>query len=254
MNSSFFLLFSLLLNRSRKSECTSCKAGLYAKDEGRTTCIQCEVGKYQELDKAVYIYDQDGLLVESESGYFYGNDEPRTFSCNKCPKGKYANEPESTYCKSCTKGQYANARGQSECLECGYGSASNSPQRITECQQCQPGTYQERKGNTSCLECPIGKRSETGAVSCQECSVGKAGIAGGSCAICHAGFYRGNTEIKNDTSGICEQCPTGFFVEEAQQTFCLKCDAGTYTDQKNSTICLNCPSSWFQIDKGKDKW
>jgi hypothetical protein len=113
------------------------------------------------------------------------------------------------------------------------------------------GGYQDGEGSTGCKAC-----SACSSGSRQSCG----GASEGYCVDCTPGRY-------TDTSGDCDDCPSGYFQSASNQpscTQCADCPAGSRNSCSNSFegycvdcvpgkfvregACVTCPASYYQPD------
>ena len=80
------------------TKCEPCYAGKFlksGKDNDRTACQECEIGRYQ-----------------SEQGQT---------ACVQCPAGQYQDETDQSACKECPTGKFKPVPGTHDCQECPEG-------------------------------------------------------------------------------------------------------------------------------------
>jgi len=105
------------------SYCSECLPGTY---KTASQCVQCEVGRYQDL------FTQT--------------------SCKRCPVGRYMDEVGSQMCKDCVKGRYQASIGASVCTDCQRGKYQYQTGMQT-CLYCPNGRSHILTGQTSPENC-----------------------------------------------------------------------------------------------------
>ena len=164
---------------SSPTDCTTCPAGYFQRNNHQTACTACVAGRYR-----IYGPGVNAVCRECPVGYY--NDEPGNpqMSCKECAAGYYSNEigaAECTACEAgksnlnntcvnCAVGYYNDEPGQSSCKECADGYYSNEI-GATECTACEAGRYSGPGANAVCEECLIGYyNDEPGQMSCKRCA------------------------------------------------------------------------------------
>ena len=120
----------------------------------------------------------------------------------------------------------------------------------TEQIKCPENTYSQFRGQEKCDICPHGKQASTNLDSCENCPKGTYGKSG-ICIDCPNGFF-------NDIAGNqhCPTCPTGSFDEapEGGAISCTRCPAGFYDDDLDvSTACIECRAD-YEIHRDFPHW
>jgi hypothetical protein len=107
----------------------NCPAGTYGPAlgaKGKSGCVDCPVGTYQDMDGS--------------------------FSCQTCAPNTFASSPGSTECVSCGDGYEVASSGSNFCNPCAPGSFRDSAASDT-CQECPAGTSSgEAAGQCSVCE------------------------------------------------------------------------------------------------------
>lgn len=178
-----------------------------------------------------YRYENDNLqsCKNCPSGFSSSNDRLSCFCppgnfisnnvCTECPLGYVSPSPDSTSCTICPTGKYFLLQDY----------------KRMSCRGCSAGRYQNEEGTTACKWCPAGKMTdyENGAKSCF-CPKGSS-LASGSCTVCPAGKFSGDTD-----SSSCTSCAAGFFSANAGAQSCTLCPGGFFQTEPESTSCVAC--------------
>jgi hypothetical protein len=190
-----------------RAECQPCPKGQYQGSAGATTCIECPVGQYLDLE---------GAAAEAV--------------CKNCPAGTLTYLPgkqSATECTGCTAGKFNSSMG--DCASCPVGrySTSESASSASGCLDCFAGTHMQAEGAASCESCPSGQFSGPGFRHCVLCSTNAgcpAGPTGEQCTgaqfgSCYYGFCSCEEGFGGDdcSVGSCTTCAGVFEVEGASR-------------------------------------
>lgn len=157
--------------------------------------------------------------------------------CTKCNTGYGMNS--SGDCEACGAGKASN--GEEACMNCEKGKYSSGTAN-TKCEICADGTYQDTEGQSSCKTC----ESKTDkCVACNKTS--------GVCERCQLGFYLENGACKECLPGtMCsngisqEVCPQGYYQSSPGQSSCIACPVGKYQANTGQTWCSSCDAGYYQ--------
>ena len=194
----------------KKSEkCTSCTAGTWSDQLAAwniSTCKNCTAGTWS-----------DQLAAWNLS------------TCKNCTAGSYSatlGASSDTSCVACDPGKYRIAPGAGhplECLDCPTGKFGNDTKKL--CLACPAGWHQDTRGKTKCTRCKHGATTDSqgGQAECLQCDEGK---------------YYSNTS--NDQSGVCRDCPKGFYQDAKGKRLCKQCETGKYGTSDKATNVKSC--------------
>ena len=182
--------------------CEYCPPGRFSDVKGAATCQECPAGYISK-----YEVDAKGKRAIV----------PRIPECVKCDKGKYAPDAGSFVCTDCELTSYADTKGSTSCTECEPGTYGNAENEGRKCTDCEFGRYAEKAGRVSCTSCAIGKSLIDKKTPCANCAAGRFSIEG-------TGDFAG--------TGICVDCPIGYFGEEPSMIACTSCAAIGYINEK----------------------
>ena len=162
--------------------------------------------------------------------------------CTDCALGQYRSGKTSKTAESCNKcprGWYANKGGQSNCLPCVPGSHQMNKGKI-QCPFCPQGWFADTIKSSTCTLCPIGQNADrTGSATCQRCIAGK---YGDGCMWCKAGQFRTGDDLE---STKCTLCPQGWSQEGAGRATCVPCDPGKHQNVTGSSRCDDCSAGTY---------
>jgi len=215
------------------------------------------------------------LDLSCKKGHYLAN----SYTCSKCPYGKYQDVDNQSACKDCTLGTYTPNTGSIQCADCPIGSQCPNP---TQAVACQPGYYQPNARSLSCIQCPPWEYQHNyGASQCNPCGLKhffnidkceccapgtysdvynatscKLAPAGtyvpfkdsSTFTVCKAGFYQ-----PSEGQSECLECTPGTFQDQTKSTICKPCDYGQYAPNKQSLSCLLCPVGHYQNETGKSE-
>ena len=149
--------------------------------------------------------------------------------CTDCPTGKYNDQSGRQSCKVCPNGQYNDQLKLTDvnnCKDCPLGRKGSGTNKVavTDCTPCSLGTYTGVTGLTACTDCPRGRYNDENllnANTCKECGSGKytAGTTTtnpSNCLDCGLGKHNPVAAA----SGVCQDCPIGYFTSVAAQAEC----------------------------------
>jgi hypothetical protein len=237
---------TLFLNNNLKSPgfCSSirkclckltCSPSTYQDQTSKTSCKNCQNGKYSLAGKSSCDYDKTNCPL--------GTHSHAETVCALCIKGQYNDENGQSRCKSCVTGQYNSQTGQSQCTDDCYAGSSIAEDK-SDCVHCASGQYQPEGGQSSCISCVTGKYSDlTKQTYCKSCLKGQYSDQVGSikCSRCQKGRW----QDLNSQSG-CKSCSLGKYVSTVGSVSCLDdCDAGSYIIEDKSS-CDVCPFGQWQ--------
>ncbi len=230
----------LLTTDSGKTECLACNGGTYQDRGGQDTCLACTAGTYASSEG-------ESLCKACTQGT-YQNQTKATTNCIECHAGDYQQDQGQTVCEKCQGGSYSADKGASSCTVCSPGAYQDQSEQ-SDCKECTGGTYQGQRGQSSCRTCIVGTYSGAKATICTECERGKYQDNPGNsqCKECAAGTYTDQTK-----STDCIGCTPGKFQEEAGQTKCESCPEGTYTYSGDVSLgsCSPCPIGTYGNEEG----
>ena len=176
-------------------KCEDCFTNSYQKEEGKTTCVSCEVGMSYQTKTTP--------CQECESGKF--GSEAGT--CLNCKEGKFQENKKSTSCKECQLGQQF-VSGSVPCRACELGRWGDT----TGCHDCETGMYSDEEGKTSCRSCGVNtfgvNPKSVSSSECEKCEEGRTtglieGASAANACLCESPtFYA-------DDKGDCVPCETG---------------------------------------------
>lgn len=125
-------------------------------------CLDCEVGRYADLNGAMPRCVDCPLGTISERGQS---------SCTQCARGKYQSwEFKGLRCVECESGTVASNNGSFACMQCDDGYFASEP-GMSECSRCGAGQV-NTAARDSCNVCPAGKYTTPGRQNCIHCPVG----------------------------------------------------------------------------------
>ena len=146
-----------------------CPKGTYSQPSGQVECRKCQPGKYQPYEwgygwcygcSGGYTCPEEGMssMVPCEAGKYstYGS-----LTCKQCPKGKYQRSAGRSYCNKCPKGYMCPAEGMSSVSGracppghwCPEESSSSSGAGATTALPCIAGTHNSETEQTSESAC-----------------------------------------------------------------------------------------------------
>ena len=197
-------------------------------------CLECATGKYQPLNIAT------------------------TNVCSDCGGGQFAASGSAVACSMCAIGQFQDLTSAVEytCKLCAPGSYQNSTKSVA-CTLCPPGkkltivgTSEDHDALDDCVDCPVLQFSPYKGQSedCYPCLT--ANVAGSStCAGCNPGTYK-------NRSGVCLNCPIGFYTNQQSLSQCKECPIGYFAVTKLSLDgilrydrCESCSRGTYGIQK-----
>ena len=148
-----------------QTECKKCGIGTYMWNKGAFVCIECEVGRYTDLEGQVSCKK----CKRSEGLYTPG---VGSTSCSLCPVGTDRYDSWGTSCRNCSPGSFADREGTEYCTSCNLGKYTNTT-GSTECTDCPPGTYAPTRGQDQCTLCEAGSFTDKPAqINCTLCPSG----------------------------------------------------------------------------------
>jgi surface protein len=256
--------------------CTSCTAGKYNDETGKTSeadCKSCAVGQYSAPSEAQCentdvcpkgTEDTDGQCTPCAAGKY--NDEPGqecevclpggdlmtkkystvgqsscVYTLMRCPAGTYA-IMSTQACNNCPVGKYSEQEGKTSaehCKACAVGKYNTKTGQNAQsaCEDCESGKT-SNNNNDACLDCAAGKYSDG---TCKDCSAGQfSERAKGSCELC------GVSQYSTFGASICDYtattCPAGTYANSTAA--CEPCPGGKYKNQIGQT-CIDCKSGTF---------
>lgn len=235
-----------------------CPFGTFAKVTGSATCDGCDGGS---VCTGIGLTDKD-ICPEGYycPAYTWFENLLLTYDKYSCPQGTYnpvTGASSSTDCVPCTGGSYCATRACTGvtgiCAEgffCATGSPYKKPPKTAENDYgiCPPGKFCPQETATP-NSCPQGYYSASEMLKaqseCLPCYEGKycatAGITEPT-DDCAMGYYCVKAEtVPNPNgqtsqfplycpqgSGVCINCPTGFYQDKNIQGVCFKCPKGEY--------------------------
>jgi hypothetical protein len=219
-------------------DCFACPLGKFSSTSGAESCLDCQIGQFQQVNRSscdhcpAGLYSGAGSLVCSAlcpSGK-YG--EPQVLQdvtedqvCHNCPAGQYQALNASAKCAVCPNGKFQSTQGGRACFAC---PAGNSQPSTAVCSACPAGQYQEQIGRAICKECPSGTFTSAAGENavCTEIDA-LVNITGFGCPNGTKGT-KGNAMFVNPTlSAVCVSCPVGQFSFWGAGV-CL-CPSGTWS-------------------------
>lgn len=169
----------------RRSDCFSCRAGLYLSFGSYNRCRSCSAGQYNpkanqlhcracppghgDIGKERYaptsLKNCDACPPGTYSKYFK-NGAFKYRRCTRCPFGTYANDMKMAECKACPSGTFS-VKDRTRCVpRCDLSEQScratacppgTQPNTVTgsspACVKCPPGTTNPRFSVTQCVSC-----------------------------------------------------------------------------------------------------
>ena len=171
-------------------ECSQCNSG-QVPSAGDTECIDCEAGRYSNVDNCNIC----------PAGYYNGPEATGNWFCQGCAPSKYnPNEGslDETVCQLCPFGFWGrnvpNA-GSPDCLTCAPGeypecAAKGYPECIKY--HNSDGVFEGATSSDTCLDCPFGYAQDPyNEFGCMRCEKGKfvKGVANIACRTCPTGYY-----------------------------------------------------------------
>ena len=244
---------------SGTASCTSCAAGKYNDQTGKTSeadCKSCADGQYSAPGEEVCSHSTcpkgtdgtDGQCTPCTAGKY--NDKPGQ-ACEVChdttdimtKKHSTVGQSSCVYTvMTCPAGTYAVTSTQS-CENCPVGKYSEQQGRMSasHCTACAVGTYNSKTGQnaqSACKNCGSGKTSSVNNDDCEACAAGKYSDA--SCKDCSAGRFSGQA------ADSCTDCNVGTYsplgASDCEYTV-TTCPAGTYAT--STAACEQCPSGYY---------
>ena len=244
---------------SGTASCTSCAAGKYNDQTGKTSeadCKSCADGQYSAPGEEVCSHSTcpkgtdgtDGQCTPCTAGKY--NDKPGQ-ACEVChdttdimtKKHSTVGQSSCVYTvTTCPAGTYAVTSTQS-CENCPVGKYSEQQGRMSasHCTACAVGTYNSKTGQnaqSACKNCGSGKTSSVNNDDCEACAAGKYSDA--SCKDCSAGRFSGQA------ADSCTDCNVGTYsplgASDCEYTV-TTCPAGTYAT--STAACEQCPSGYY---------
>ena len=235
--------------------CSSCQAGKFQNEQGKSSCKLCPQGSYLTTTGA----DSSDDCTSCTAGKYNGAtgstsnvctncpagtiSAARAASCSNCPAGQFQASSGQSSCGSCTGGKYQNLNGQTSCKLCGAGTYHNNNGQTAEsaCTNCAAGRYSSA-GATSCTNCAAGQYSSAAAASCTNCNAGQySSAAAASCTSCTAGKYSTATGATSDAT--CQNCNAGKYstaTGATSDTTCQNCAAGRFQGSTGQSSCTTC--------------
>ena len=231
-------------------ECTYCAKGTYNGEINKSTCVDCDAGRYSSgTGFAVCNFCEAGTYLETTRGTV----------CLFCKEGKYGTGtgfPSQNLCQACLSGKYSTGQGMNDsnvCSLCANGKysteqAANSSQT---CVDCQTGKYSTNFGandSSTCKFCEAGKYQEsTGSNDCQNCSANFYSPTTGNnnrsqCIQCDANSVTLESGKTKSTDCVCDY---GYKGNVNGNPPCFACSPGFYADSRGSTQCLPCPENTY---------
>lgn len=233
-------------------QCVPCPHGTYF-DQSTSTCLKCPVGQYnsepaqractscptdadgnQKVTPGLGSIKESDCVPRCKPGMYYDDLQPQNEGlCRNCDFGTYQEDEGKFKCEQCPLGLTTRSRASTsreECVpECDDGEQLNT---LGSCDVCQAGTFRKKGVHRTCQECPArnGRDYTTerdGSTSEADCVKIR----------CHAGEYLTNT---SDGQYLCEQCPTGRYQPQEDQTECIACPPDTSTQSKGARSIDKC--------------
>ena len=178
------------------TSCLPCEVGKYQDECGKNSCKLCEVGKYQDEEgKGECKIPPDGTYQDL-SGQSTTKICPTDYYCTngiktQCSAGKGANEGSSS-CTLCSSSiaNCAECSNLSQCTRCNSGYYLNSS---GTCSICTAGYF--CNGSVNQIQCASGQYADIGASSCSSCLSKWA-----NCATC--------------TSSECSSCSGNYILKD----------------------------------------
>ena len=189
------MLVGMGIGTDLPGKCEDCPTNSYQQEEGKTTCVSCEVGMSYQTKTTP--------CQECESGKF-GSE---VGTCLNCKEGKFQENKKSTSCKECQLGQQY-VSGSVPCRACELGRWGDT----TGCHDCKTGMYSDEEGKTSCRSCGVDtfgvNPKSVSSSECEKCEEGRTtglieGASAANACLCESpAFYA-------DDKGDCVPCETG---------------------------------------------
>ena len=207
------------VEKYRVSTCWNCGRGKYSGATGATACVAC-----------VLFYNVDGNMLPLGPEMFSGEGYDKCYS--SCQPGTYHSDqviwnlrdPE---CLDCTPGNYSGTTGANAC-DYYCSSDTLSKNMATTCRNCGAGTYGMKYYRE--WEC---KRCEEGMYS-----AGSGATSATACRKCDSGKYSNVSGSTSSTS--CRNCVKGKNSQSGASTCRRNCDAGTYSELDKASNCDYC--------------
>ena len=213
----------------------------------RLPLSNCPEGKFRAKDGAACSQCQ------------YGTYSPQvgSWSCKKCPAGKWAG---GAGCLTCKAGKFS-AAGNPMCTSCPKGKYMDRP-KASYCATCNLGQFQTLAAQVSCTWCAAGQYSRIRGAGiqydCALCPIGKyASADSDKCHSCAPGRFGDNPDQPSESAG-CLDCPVGKYQELAGLSACVRCARGKFGKMQTGALsetdyCLHCPKGKWQQDDESTK-
>lgn len=231
-------------------KCQICPAGTYQNKNSQTSCRNCPLGIFNEVQGIQGI----NVCRPCPSGTFSTKTGLTRETDSKLCPNKKSSTCGAISCVRCQPGTFITAsRSQlnqrvSICRKCStsvFGGVTKRP-NMMECERCEGGITVPIKGGKACGRCKPGFQVErTGFQSCDE---GKISYGSGKCMACPPGFV--------DADNIrCIPCPAGTYnFRTSLFGSCEKCGGNENTNSLGATFCkpdnVLCPPPFFADNTG----
>ncbi len=236
--------------------CQACAVGKYGSSTETSICVDCDAGKYNELDAATSVEfciecpqntssspgSGSSLACVCNAGFAAVRaNADAAWTCNACEAGFYAVDTNSSYCTPCGPGTYSIATAAASadvCTECGDGYYSMDT-GASECTLCPPNTWQNTSSaaakSTLCEPCPAhSNHSVLGSTDVNDC-------------VCSTGLYA----VVDAGLSTCENCPPDSFCpgNNLYEPCPENSDTGGIEGSSTSTDCV-CSAGYVGPDGG----
>lgn len=231
-----------------------CPLGKYWSPSPDFQCLNCDVGKYSNIDRTSCLAcpagtSDDGMMPTGQV----------STGCNKCKAGQSSSE--GSRCQECLPGTISLQDGDA-CTPCSQGT--QYVDATTPCSICEAGTYREIvKYSTiqerTCASCPVGryllpsgtlqkKEDHDNITDCTTCPIGREFVGSAEeCQLCDASSYQDENGVD---SASCKKCSGGKQASSAGSTSaddCGGCVLGTIMSSPTPALqCSTCPSGQYR--------
>ena len=162
--------------------------------------------------------------------------------------GNFGESNQILHANACLGGG-AYLHGASWCFSCPdfMGRATVFGQQVQICLECLPDHMQLFGEEEQCNPYP--------------CFFQERLLGENECVRCSSGTFYSSVERKDDNSSTweekrCQECPVGYYADEADILpidECFPCRPGTFQNSTGEKKCLECASGSFQAESGRDQ-